>query len=113
MKSSKLSIIQITRKIPDNKSAEQWFIKERWKNGVECTHCESKRISEREVNDKNVYRCKDCRRSFSTKKGSLMHDSKIGFREWAIAIFLVATNIKKTPSTKLAHDLGITQKFEW
>ena len=113
MKSSKLSIIQITRKFPDNKSAEQWFIKERWKNGVECPHCESKRISEREVNGKNVYRCKDCRRSFSTKTGSLMHDSKIGFREWAIAIFLVATNTKGIPSTKLAQDLGITQKSAW
>ena len=113
MKSSKLSIIQITRKFPDNKSAEHWFNKERWKNGLERPHCESKRISEREVNGKNFYRCKDCRRSFSTKTGSLMHDSKIGFREWAIAIFLVATNIKGTPSTRLAHDLGITQKSAW
>lgn len=113
MKSSKLSIIQIIRKFPDNKSAEQWVIKERRKNGVECTHCESKRISEREVNGMNVDRCKDYRRSFSTKTGSLMHDSKIGFREWAIAIFLVETNIKGTPSTKLAHDLGITQKSAW
>ena len=42
-----------------------------------------------------------------------MHDSKIGFREWAIAIFLVATNIKGTASTKLAHDLGVTQKTAW
>lgn len=113
MSKPKLSLLQVTRKFPDNKSAEQWFIKHRWKNGVECPHCASKRISEREVNGKNVYRCKDCRRSFSTKTGSLMHDSKIGFREWAIAIFLVSTNIKGTPSTKLAHDLGITQKSAW
>ena len=113
MKSFKLSIVQITGKFPDNRSAEQLFIKERWKNGVECTHCESKRLSEREVNGKNVYRCKDCRRSFSTKTGSLMHDSKVGFREWPIAIFLIAKNIKGTPSTKLAHDLGITQKSAW
>ena len=42
-----------------------------------------------------------------------MHDSKIGYREWAIAIFLLSTNIKGTPSTKLAHDLGITQKSAW
>ena len=42
-----------------------------------------------------------------------MHDSKIGFREWGIAIFLVATNIKGTACTKLAHDLGVTQKTAW
>ena len=42
-----------------------------------------------------------------------MQDSKNGFREWAIAIFLVATNKKGTASTKLAHDLGVTQKTAW
>ena len=113
MKSPKLLIIQITRIFPDNKFVEQLLIKERWQNGVKYTHCESKRISVREVNGKIVYHCKDCRRSFSTKTGSLMYDSKIGYREWAIAIFLFSTNIKGTSSTKLRHDLGITQKSAW
>lgn len=42
-----------------------------------------------------------------------MHDSKIGFREWAIAIFLVATNIKGNSSTKLVNDIGVNQKTSW
>ena len=42
-----------------------------------------------------------------------MHDSKIGFREWAIAIFLMAINIKGTSSSKLSHVLGISQKSAW
>ncbi len=113
MKSPKLSLLQISRKFPDNESAEHWFIKERWKNGVECPHCCSKRVLERKKLDKRLFRCRDCKKDFSTKTGSLMHDSKIGFREWAIAIFLLSTNIKGTPSTKLAHDLGITQKSAW
>lgn len=42
-----------------------------------------------------------------------MHDSKIGFREWAVAIFLVATNIKGNSSTKLVNDIGVKQKTSW
>lgn len=42
-----------------------------------------------------------------------MHDSKIGFREWAIAIFLVATNIKGNSSTKLVNDIGVKQNTSW
>ena len=113
MSTRKLSLLQITRKFPDNESAEQWFIKQRWKNGVECTHCGSKRVTERHKAGKRAFRCKDCRKDFSAKTGCLMHDSKIGYREWAIAIFIMTTNIKGTSSTKLAHDLGISQKSAW
>ncbi len=113
MTTQKLSVIQIARRFPYNEVAENWFIKHRRKNGVECTHCNSKRVTERRKAGKRAFRCKDCRKDFSSKTGSLMHDSKIGFREWAIAIFLMAINIKGTSSTKLAHDLGISQKSAW
>ena len=113
MSKRKLSLLQITRKFPDNESAEQWFIKHRWKYGVECTHCASKRVTERQKVGKRAFRCKDCRKDFSAKTGSVMHDSKIGYREWAIAIFLMTTDVKGTSSTKLANDLGISQKTAW
>ncbi len=113
MTTQKLSVIQIARRFPYNEVAENWFIKHRRKNGVECTHCNSKRVTERRKAGKRAFRCKDCRKDFSSKTGSLMHDSKIGFREWAIAIFLMAINIKGTSSTKLSHDLGISQKSAW
>ena len=41
---------------------------------------------------------------------SSTHESKIGYRERAVAIFLIATNVKCTSSTKLAHVLGISYK---
>ena len=113
MSTRKLSLLQITRKFPENESAERWFIKHRWKNGVECPNCSSKRVTERQKAGKRAFRCKDCRKDFSAKTSSLMHDSKIGYREWAIAIFLMATNVKGTPSTKLAHDLSISQQSAW
>ena len=42
-----------------------------------------------------------------------MESSKIGYRKWAIAVFLLTVNIKGIASTKLASDLGMTQKSAW
>ena len=57
--------------------------------------------------------CKDCRKFFSTKTGSVMESSKIGYRKWAIAIYLMSTGIKGTSSMKLHRDIGATQKTAW
>ena len=42
-----------------------------------------------------------------------MEGSKIGLQKWAIAIFMVTTNLKGISSMKLHRELGITQKFAW
>ena len=42
-----------------------------------------------------------------------MEGSKLGFRTWAIAVYLVTTNLKGVSSMKLHRDLGVTQKTGW
>ena len=56
------------------------------------------------------YWCGECRRHFSTKTGTVMHRSKIGFQKWAIAIYLWSTSLKGVSSMRLHRDLKITQK---
>ena len=59
------------------------------------------------------FHCKDCRQFFSTKTGSVMHSSKVGYRKWAIAIYLFSVGLKGTSSMKLHRDIGVTQKTAW
>lgn len=42
-----------------------------------------------------------------------MHNSPLGYRVWAIAIYLMTTNIKGVSSMRLHRELGITQKSAW
>ena len=42
-----------------------------------------------------------------------MHKSNIGYRAWAVGIYLMTTNLKGVSSMKLHRDLGITQKSAW
>ena len=52
-------------------------------------------------------------RMFSLKTETLMEGSKLSCRVWAIAIYLLTTNLKGVSSMKLHRDLNITQKSAW
>ena len=35
-----MSLIKMLSKFPDDTTAEQWFVKTRWPDGITCPHCE-------------------------------------------------------------------------
>lgn len=107
-----ITIIELFQMFPDDKTAEKWFEQSRWKDGLRCAHCDSENISQ-VSHPEMPYRCRDCRKHFSAKTKSLMHSSKLGYQKWAIAIYLVVTNLKGISSMKLHRELGITQKSAW
>ncbi len=107
-----LSITQLTSMFPNDEVAKEWFIKARWPVGIACHYCGSMRYSE--VKHPTMdYRCKDCRKHFSVRTGTVMQSTKMGYRQWAIAVYLFTTGIKGTSSMKLHRDLGISQKSAW
>ncbi len=108
-----MSLTEFFRRFPDDRAAEAWFESRRWPNGPICPHCASDRVSKVASRRPMQYRCKACRRHFSVKSYSLMHDSKLGCQTWLLAIFLIVSNSKGRSSVQLAADLGITQKCAW
>ncbi len=59
------------------------------------------------------FRCKDCRKHFSVKTGTVMADSKLSCQTWLLAVYLFNTGLKGVSSMKLHRDLGVTQKTAW
>ena len=108
-----LSLIKVTEMFPDDDTAEKWFVEQRWPNGVACFHCGSVNVAHVRSRKPQPHRCRDCRRHFSVRTGTLMQSSNLGFRVWAMAFYLMATGIKGTSSMKLHRDLDITQKTAW
>ena len=108
-----ITLIQLMKKFPDDATAETWFVQVRWPDGIHCPHCGSPNVNTNTKHHSMPYRCRSCRKRFSTKTGTVMESSKLGFQIWAIAIFLIATNLKGISSMKLHRDLGITQKSAW
>ncbi len=108
-----LSVVDLFKMFPDDATAERQFAEWRWSDGPRCPECESANIHERASRKPQPYRCRDCRKDFSVKTGTLMHNSPIGCQKWMIAIYLLTTNLKGVSSMKLHRDLGISQKSAW
>ena len=108
-----LSLIGLFRMFPNDRSAERWFIKARWGNAIRCPHCTSDRVQTGARHPSMPYRCRDCDRRFSAKTGTCMEGSKLGFQIWAIAMYLMTTNVKGVASTRLQRELSLTQRTAW
>ena len=110
-----ISLKQIMRMFPDNETAEQWFIQQRWPDGVCCPACGSVNVQTGAKHPTMPFRCREkkCGKLFSTKTGTVMEGSKIGYQDWIIATFQMMTSLKSVSSMKLHRDLGITQKSAW
>ena len=100
---------------PDDATAEAWFILKRWPTGICCPTCGSLNVQTGCKHKTMPFRCREevCCKKFSVKTGSIMEGSKLGYRNWILAMFLVSTNLKGVASMKLHRDLGITQKSAW
>ena len=108
-----MSLVAFFRRYPDDKTAEAQFEVWRWPQGPECPHCGAGNVSTVASRRPQPYRCRTCRRHFSFKTDTPMHDSKLGAQTWLLALFLIVSNPKGRSSVQLAADLGITQKSAW
>ena len=105
--------MELDNLFPDEDAARQWFESIYWPGkDRHCPRCGS--TNTHEANHKSMpYRCRDCKRYFSLKTGTVMKGSPIPLRKWVYAIYLDVTNLNGVSSARLHRDLGITQKTAW
>ena len=95
---------------PNNEALEKWFVRERWPNGVACPKWGSINVLTVKSRKPQPYRCRDCRKCFSVKAGTLMQSSNLGLQTWAIVLYILTIGISGTSSMKMHRDVGVTQK---
>jgi len=110
-----ISLQQLFRIFPNDQRAEAWFIERRWPGGVVCPHCGSVRVQDGAKHKSMRFRCREreCGKRFSTKTGTVMEGSKLGYQTWLVAAYILSTSLKSVSSTKLARDLDISQRTAW
>ena len=108
-----ISLIEIFDMFPDDEAAEEWFIRTRWPDGIRCAYCDSGNVLVKTKHPTMPYHCRACRKFFSVKTGSVMQSSKIGFRKWALAMYLMSTSVKGAASLRLHEYLRVTYKTAW
>ncbi len=108
-----MDILTFFRRFPDDDAAEAWFVSRRWPDGIVCPLCQSMNIQTDAKHPEMPYRCRECRHYFSVKTGSIMHSSKLGYQQWALALYLLTTSKKGISSADLGRKLGISRKAAW
>ena len=108
-----ITLAELFKMFPDDKSAEEWFVNSRWPDGVRCPHCDSENVKENAAHPTMPFRCNSCKKQFSAKTNTVMRGSKVGYQKWVITLYLMTTNLKGVSSMKLHRDLGVTQKTAW
>ena len=108
-----ITLFEAVKRLSDEAGVEQEFIAARWANGVACPTCGSVNVQERPTRKPQPFRCRDCRKDFSVKTGTVMQGSNLPLSKWAFAAYLMSTSLKGVSSMKLHRDLGITQKAAW
>ena len=109
-----ISLLDALEQFGDDGKANDWFVARRWPDGIRCLECDSDRVVRRKSNRSTpLYHCNACKYDFTVKVGTIMEDSKIPLSKWAMAFYLMSTNLKGVSSMKPHRDLGITQKSAW
>ena len=97
---------------PDEASCIRHLEALRWPRGIICPLCGASRKIYR-VKRGMTYKCADCDKGFSVRKGTIFEESRLPLRKWFVAAWLVASHRKGIPSTELAREIGVTQKTAW
>jgi len=110
-----LSLPKLFKMFPNDEKARAWIESVVWPDGPHCPHCGSFNVQCGIKHKTMTHRCRDCadKPRFSVKMGTVMQGSNLGYQVWAIAAYMVTTNLKSVSSMKLHRDLEITQKTAW
>jgi len=102
---------QAIRYFSDEQVCIDTVAKLRWPNGAECPACGHK--EHYYLATQKRWKCKDCRRQFSVKLGTIFEDSPIKLDKWLAALWMLVNCKNGISSYEIGRALGITQKSAW
>lgn len=99
-------------KFSNEKACIDYLATSRWgENNAICPHCKSNNYCKHSSRD--IYTCKDCKKQYTVRIGTIFEDSRLPLFKWFVAIFLFTSLKKEISSIQLSKYLSITQKTAW
>src|SRR5260221_1311977 len=105
------TLIEAIKHFSDPDNALTALVRFRWPEGVRCPHCESAEVSF--VASRRIWQCRECRKQFSAKVGTIFEDSPLGLDKWLPVLWMIINCKNGISSYEMARALGVTQKSAW
>jgi transposase-like protein len=108
------TLLEAVTAFADPETARLYFESQRWPNGAACPRQGCGSADVRFVSGRRPrWFCRECKRDFTAKTGTVFEDSPIGFDKWLPAMWLLSSAKNGISSHELARALGVTQKTAW
>lgn len=108
-----MTVAELTR-IPESEARE---ILEaiRWPDGPICPRCGSENVKRLggKAAEKGLINCRECRRKFTVRVGTIFEDSPIPLRDWVYAFTRMCASKKGISAHQLHRELDVTYKTAW
>lgn len=104
------SLFELMEAFPTEESCIEYLEDLRWKNGVISPFDSTSKVY---VYTNHRYICKNTKKLFNVKTGTIFENTKLSMRKWFMAIWLILSNKKGISSLQLARDIKVTQKTAW
>lgn len=105
--------MDVLRQFPDEDAATKWFEAMFWPDGRKCPHYNGENTYKTKNTNGMPYRCRNCKRCFSVRAGTVLQSSRMSLLKWVWAIYLELTALKGVSSMKLHCNLGVIQHTAW
>ena len=118
---NKITLPELASYFQNEDAAREFLEALLWPDGPVCPHCgsindhyriESKTESKR-PSRKGLWACKDCRKQFSVKVGTIFEGSHVPIHIWLYAFHLLCSSKKGMSAHQLHRTLGVTYKTAW
>lgn len=108
-------IAEVPKACCDEAAAVAFLEQRRWNGEAVCPHCSSKTVYA--MQDTNggrskrfLWRCRDCRKQFTVRVGTIFEDSKLPLHKWCYAFWAASTNKNGVAALEICRNLQVTYK---
>ena len=128
-----MNLVDVAKQFAPPEACNDFLESMRWPDGVECVHCNGKRVSKyvkqastrarknpktgaletKAVPARILYICLDCKKQFSVTEGTIFNDTHLSLEKWYMATALMVNAKKGVSAKQLQRDLGTAYKTAW
>lgn len=103
-KKNSTSLINFNRRFPNEQACKRAFVDYRIKAGIKCPHCGCE--AHYWLPSINRFQCKNCGCRQTLRANTVMHYSKLPFRYWFIAMWLISNTKNAFSAAEIQRQLG-------
>jgi transposase-like protein len=105
------TLMEAIRHFADPDVALAFTASAKWPNGPTCPRCGSSAALF--LRTRRLWKCRDCKKQFSVKIGTIFEDSPISLDKWIAAVWMLVNAKNGISSYEIGRAIGVSQPCAW